>query len=69
MPKAKAKRGPKVTLRPKSSFQKDDCLFCECLSTQEAVCGAGDTIAMIRCCEAESCVEKAKKMALDHIRM
>lgn len=53
-----------VALRPKSAWQKDDCINAQGLgccgeSTQEAVCGN----AMIRCCTNPACVEYAKKLA------
>jgi len=45
----------KVIFRQKSSFQRDDCLFCSRESTLEAVCGN----ALIRCCDSEECKQLA----------
>ena len=44
-----------VIFRPKSSYQKDDCLFCSRESTLEAVYGD----VLIRCCDSEECKRRA----------
>ena len=55
----------RVIFRPKSSWQKDDCINrsqeydCPNESTLEAVCG----VATIRCCGEKKCMDKAVKMA------
>ncbi|MDD5039001.1 MAG: hypothetical protein PHN78_06765 [Dehalococcoidales bacterium] len=53
-----------VTLRAKSSYQKDDCMGdgtkpCPNKSTLEVVCGK----AAIRCCTDEACVREAVRNA------
>lgn len=54
-----------VTFRPKSSWQKDDCINrsadydCPNKSTLEAVCGT----SKIRCCEDERCKQRAAEIA------
>ncbi len=50
---------PEVTFRPKSSWQKPDCLFCSREATLEAV--SGD--ALIRCCDSEECGRRAASLA------
>ena len=49
----------KVRFLPKSDWQKDDCLYCEAPSTQEAV----SITSRIRCCTGVSCMEEASKLA------
>ena len=52
--------GDEVIFRPKSSYQKNGCLFCNRRATIEAVCG-GDTA--IRCCDNEECKKAAARLA------
>ncbi|MFH1367241.1 MAG: hypothetical protein ABIH38_04650 [Patescibacteria group bacterium] len=60
MPKVTRRlRKPRVTFRKKTSWQKDDCLFCTDPSTLEAVFGN----AMIRCCEKKACKKMAAGLA------
>lgn len=59
----------KVIFRPKSSWQKDNCInrsadyICPNESTLEAVCGKGNTVARIRCCDDERCKARAAELA------
>lgn len=48
-----------VKFRPKSSWQKDNCLFCQRKATLEAVYGD----ALIRCCADERCKQHAAELA------
>lgn len=53
-----------VTFRKKSDWQGKECLFCNNIATIEAVCGEGNVIALVRCCENSECKEKAEETAL-----
>ena len=53
---------PEVIIREKSSFQKDDCLFCDNKAVHEAVFGN----AHIRCCNNDKCIISAEKEARRH---
>lgn len=48
-----------VVFRKKSSWQKDDCLFCGDYSALEAVFGK----SLIRCCLKEDCKLQAARLA------
>ncbi len=50
-------------IRPKSVYQKDDCLFCGGVAVHEACYARGNISAAIRCCDEKECQQKAKKMA------
>ncbi len=50
-----------VIFRPKSSWQKDNCLFCSREAMLEAVYG----VSLIRCCDGEGCKQHAAKLAKD----
>ena len=50
----------KVTFRPKSEWQKDECLFCSKPAVVEAVSGH----AFIRSCNDASCKDQAEAVAL-----
>lgn len=58
-----------VTFRPKSSFQKDDCINqskefkCHRESILEAVARVGNHVAQIRCCDTPKCKHQAASMA------
>lgn len=54
------------TLRDKSYWQKDDCLFCEELSTLEATLSGSGFGAQIRCCANPKCVKKAIRLCKVH---
>ncbi|MEK7630173.1 MAG: hypothetical protein AAB432_02195 [Patescibacteria group bacterium] len=56
-----------VTFRPKSADQKKECFYCLREATLEAVCAKEGHVAAIRCCDSDSCKEKAKKRALESI--
>jgi hypothetical protein len=56
-----------VILQPKAAYQKDDCLFCNNPSTQQAYIAANGRTTGIRCCENPNCVESAKQQALDYV--
>lgn len=58
----------KVIFRNKSSWQKEDCLFCKDKSTLEAVCGKGNVSATIRCCRKKSCKDKAAEWARKSVK-
>jgi hypothetical protein len=49
-----------ITVRDKSEWQKDNCLFCENPATKEAVYD----VSTIRCCDNSECQEEAKKTSL-----
>jgi len=53
-------------LRPKSTWQKDDCLFCERAATLEAVLGGQGFCSQIRCCDNERCITQAKDLCKMH---
>ena len=69
MPKKSKKKLPKVTFRPKSSFQKDDCINrsadynCPNDSTLEACCAGKRSSAQVRCCTDEKCKKRAAELA------
>ncbi len=55
---------PKI--RPKSSYQKDDCLFCGGVAVHEACYRKKNASSAIRCCDKKKCQQDAKKMAKQH---
>lgn len=57
----------KIVIRPKSSFQKDVCLFCNEPSIFEAVGRMGNIMPLIRCCKKDSCRDEASKLAKKYI--
>lgn len=63
------KKEKEVTFRPKSPFQKDDCINrsadydCSNESTLEACCGEGNWFAQVRCCADERCKARAAELA------
>ena len=53
-----------VLFQPKSSWQKDNCLFCSNAATLEAVCKVSENRgAVIRFCVKEECQKKAEEVA------
>ena len=57
-----------VTFREKSSWQKDDCLFCTNNATLEAVVFEKNMTALIRCCSDAQCKSLATEVALAGIK-
>lgn len=65
----------KVTFKPKSEWQKDDCInnhadhTCTNESTLEAVCvgSSPGTFVRIRCCEQDVCKQRAAELALSTV--
>ncbi len=55
---------PEVTFQPKSSWQKDGCLFCDRPATLEAVAQGGRANSLVRCCDSEDCKKRAADLAL-----
>jgi len=56
-------------IQPKAEWLPADCLFCRRDATLMAVWVQGSTSATIRCCDASTCQQAAKKMALEQGRM
>lgn len=55
--------------RPKSSYQKDDCLFCGGVAVREACYTKKNVSSAIRRCAKDQCQQEAKKMAKQHAEL
>lgn len=59
-----------ISFRRKSDWQPRTCvnrLQCNNESVLEAVCGEGENVARIRCCETGECMDVAAQKAFDHL--
>ena len=54
-----------ATIRPRSIWQKDDCLFCGNVAILEAMYQQAPNIeSTIRCCQNPECQQKARRVAV-----